>query len=113
MHRRVAALLLSVLSLGCSTLGMSMDESEPSAQAEPAKQKITLPTAIEMCVSNNFRVLAGAERMRMAEADLTTSSLIPNASLFADYQLIPLQRADIENQLGPPQWDALVTVPID
>jgi cobalt-zinc-cadmium efflux system outer membrane protein len=77
------------------------------------KQKITLPMAIAMCVNNNFRVLAGAERVRMAEGDLVTSSLIPNPSLFADCQLIPLQRADINNQLGPPQWDALVSLPID
>jgi cobalt-zinc-cadmium efflux system outer membrane protein len=77
------------------------------------KQKITLPMAIAMCVHNNFRVLARAEWIRMAEADLITSSLIPNPSLFADCQLIPLQLADINNQLGPPQWDTLVAFPID
>jgi cobalt-zinc-cadmium efflux system outer membrane protein len=81
-------------------------------KAQP-KQKITLPMAIEMCVNNNFRVLAGAQQIREAEADLITSSLIPNPSLFSDCQLIPLQRADIAHQLGPPQWDALLTVPID
>jgi cobalt-zinc-cadmium efflux system outer membrane protein len=78
-----------------------------------SKQKITLPMAIALCVHNNFRVLAGAERIRTAEADLITSSLIPNPSLFADCQLIPLRHADIDNQLGPPQWDTLVTFPID
>jgi cobalt-zinc-cadmium efflux system outer membrane protein len=77
------------------------------------RQTITLPMAIELCVNNNFRVLAGAERVRVAEADLITSSLIPNPSLFADCQLIPLQNTDIHNQLGPPQWDTLVAVPID
>jgi cobalt-zinc-cadmium efflux system outer membrane protein len=77
------------------------------------KQKIILPMAIEMCVNNNFRVLAGAERIRLAEADMITSSLIPNPSLFADCQLIPLRHTDINDQLGPPQWDALVSVPID
>jgi cobalt-zinc-cadmium efflux system outer membrane protein len=87
----------------------------PDNKDEPPRpeQKITLPMAVAMCVNNNFRVLAGAERVRMAEADLTTSSLIPNPSLFADCQLIPLQHADIQNQLGPPQWDTLVTFPID
>jgi cobalt-zinc-cadmium efflux system outer membrane protein len=78
-----------------------------------AKPKITLPMAIELCVKNNFRVLAGGERIRMAEADLITSSLIPNPSLFADCQLIPLQHVDVQNQLGPVQYDALVTIPID
>ena len=77
------------------------------------KQKITLEMAVEMCVRDNFRVLAGAERVRQAEADLITQSLIPNPSLFSDYQLIPLQHVDIHNQLGPPQADALVSIPVD
>jgi outer membrane protein, heavy metal efflux system len=85
---------------------------EQNSGARPM-QKISLPMAVELCVNNNFRVLAGAERMRMAEADLITSSLFPNPSLFADCQLIPLQQADIKNQLGPPQWDTLVSFPID
>jgi cobalt-zinc-cadmium efflux system outer membrane protein len=89
------------------------DDHDKEAAIPQPKQKITLPMAIEMCVNNNFRVLSGAEQIRMAEADLITSALIPNPSLFADYQLIPLQAADIKNQLGPPQWDALVSFPID
>jgi outer membrane protein TolC len=55
------------------------------------KQRVTLPMAIELCVNNNFRVLAGAEKMRQADAELLTASLIPNTTLFADYQLIPLE----------------------
>jgi cobalt-zinc-cadmium efflux system outer membrane protein len=86
---------------------------EKKDQSPPPKQKITLPMAIELCVNNNFRVLAGAERTRMAEADLITSSLIPNPSMFADCQLIPLQHTDVHNQLGPPEWDNLVSFPID
>jgi len=89
------------------------DEHEKKEASSQPKQKIALPLAIELCVNNNFRVLAGTERMRMAEGDLITSSLIPNTSLFADSQLIPLQNADLRNQLGPPQYDALLTVPID
>jgi outer membrane protein, heavy metal efflux system len=88
------------------------DYGSKDASSQP-KQKITLPMAIELCVNNNFRVLAGAERIRMAEADLITASLIPNPSLFADCQLIPLQHTDVHNQLGPPQWDTLLAVPID
>ena len=34
-------------------------------------------------------------------ADLTTEGIIPNMSLFADYQLVPLQHVDINNQAGP------------
>jgi outer membrane protein, heavy metal efflux system len=80
---------------------------------ESKRKILTLPMAIEMCVNNNFRVLAGAESIRMAEGDLITASLIPNPSLFTDCQLIPLQSVDKMNQLGPPEWDALVGVPID
>jgi cobalt-zinc-cadmium efflux system outer membrane protein len=77
------------------------------------RQKVTLPLAIQMCVNANFRVLAEAQKIQMADGDLITSSLIPNPSLFADYQLIPLQHVDPQNQLGPPQWDTLVSFPID
>src|SRR5262249_31316176 len=77
----------------------SSGNSEGDEREVPqSKQKITLPMAIEMCVNNNFRVLAGAERMRSSEADLVTSSLIPNPSLFADCQLIPSQHTDITDQ---------------
>jgi cobalt-zinc-cadmium efflux system outer membrane protein len=90
-----------------------VNEHANKDEGSQVKEKITLPMAVAMCVNNNFRVLAGGERVRLAEADLITSSLIPNPSLFADCQLIPLQRADIHNQIGPPQWDTLVAFPID
>jgi cobalt-zinc-cadmium efflux system outer membrane protein len=76
-------------------------------------EKITLPQAIELCITQNFRLLAGAEKVRQAEAELVTASLLPNPSFFADSQLIPLQTANIDNQLGPPQYDVLVGFPID
>jgi cobalt-zinc-cadmium efflux system outer membrane protein len=131
----MSAILPCTLSLGCSAQFIETREVEqipeqPQLQAAIAgtkegdkhedkvgtsqpRQKITLPMAIEMCVNNNFRVLAEAQKLRMAEADLTTSSLIPNPSLFADCQLIPLRHTDVTNQLGPPQWDTLVSFPID
>jgi cobalt-zinc-cadmium efflux system outer membrane protein len=89
------------------------DEQKDKGGSTHPKQEITLPLAIQMCVSNNFRVLAEAQKIKMAEGDLITSSLIPNPSLFADYQLIPLRHVDPQNQLGPPQWDTLVAFPID
>jgi cobalt-zinc-cadmium efflux system outer membrane protein len=101
-----------------------VQETPHKAETQPAKDmangqekkpavKISLPQAIQMCVAQNFRLRIGAEKVREAEGDLLTASLIPNASLFTDYQLIPLQQANISNQLGPPQADAIVTVPID
>lgn len=90
------------------------DGAEQASDANSQqKLKITLPMAIEMCVNNNFRVLAASQRIRMAEADLVTSSLIPNPSLFSECQLIPLRHVSTDNQLGPPQWDVLATFPID
>jgi cobalt-zinc-cadmium efflux system outer membrane protein len=93
--------------------GGQKEGGKEKEEGGPPKQKITLPMAIELCVNNNFRVLAGAEKVRQAEGELLTSSLVPNPTLFADCQLIPLQRADIDRQLGPPQWDVLMTLPLD
>jgi cobalt-zinc-cadmium efflux system outer membrane protein len=93
------------------------EPASPPTQEPPAangpREKVTLPAAVALCVGRNFRVAAGAEQVRAAEADLLTSSLVPNPTLFADYQLIPLRRSNLENQLGPPQADALVSLPVD
>jgi outer membrane protein TolC len=86
---------------------------EPEKLPESPKKIITLPLAIQLCITQNFRLQAGAEKVHQAKADLITASLIPNATLIAYHQLIPLQRADINNQLGPPQADVMVSVPID
>src|SRR5262249_412248 len=61
----------------------------------------------------NLRLRAKGEKVPQAMADLTTAGLIPNLQLFADYQLVPLQHTDINNQAGPPQWDGLFTIPLD
>ncbi len=140
--RFLAVLLLVSTCLGCSSIPLgaivanatnppalpdgirtvSLQQEQPGKndaknpgydEAGVAKLKITLPLAIEFCVAQNFRLLAGAEKIRQAEADLVTASLIPNATLLTDYQLIPLQRTGLHEQLGPPQADALVAVPID
>ncbi len=74
---------------------------------------LTLPDAIRECITANLRVLVGAEKIHLARADLMTESIIPNSQLFTDYQLIPLQNVDINNQAGPPQFDVLVTIPVD
>jgi cobalt-zinc-cadmium efflux system outer membrane protein len=136
MIRYIVVLLvfMPMLAVGCATIPvnsrrMSLSGSRDSAvqpmvarvangpDQKPEdvheRQKITLPLAIQMCVRQNFRLQAGAEKVRQAEADLVTASLIPNTSAFTDYQLIPLQHADINNQLGPPQADLAVSIPID
>jgi outer membrane protein, heavy metal efflux system len=74
---------------------------------------VTLPDAVRECVLNNLRLQAGAERVRQAQADHITESLIPNSQLFTQAQLLPITPIDRVNQAGPPQYDALITVPVD
>jgi cobalt-zinc-cadmium efflux system outer membrane protein len=84
--------------------------TQPQPDRTPS---VTLATAVQACVRNNLRVRAGIEKVQLARADFVTDSTIPNPQLFADAQLLPLQRANLENQAGPPQYDAILTVPID
>jgi cobalt-zinc-cadmium efflux system outer membrane protein len=89
---------------------------EPQKDAEQKaapKEKIDLPTAIQLCTLQNFRLQASATKIAQAEADLLTASIIPNPTWFNDIQLLPLQRANFQNQLGPPQQDSIVTIPVD
>lgn len=92
--------------------------AEPGQTAEtlPAVKRsetVTLPEAIEACVLTNLRIQSGREKVQQARADFLTDSLIPNPQLFVDGQLLPLQTVDINNQAGPPQYDANLTFPID
>ncbi len=79
----------------------------------PPGGPISLPEAVQSCVISNLRLQALGEKVSQAQADYWTSSLLPNPELFTDYQLIPLQPVDITRQAGPPQFDFLVTIPID
>lgn len=88
-------------------------EARPPAPAAQRPQVIALPQAIHECMYSNLRIQAKGEKVYQAMADLRTDSLIPNMQLFADYQLVPLQNTDINHQAGPPQWDLLVTMPVD
>jgi cobalt-zinc-cadmium efflux system outer membrane protein len=86
-------------------------EVQPVPVAE--RPVVTLPDAVRECVLNNLRLKGGEERIRQAQADYITESLIPNSQLMTDAQLLPLSSIDTLNQAGPPQYDALVTMPID
>jgi cobalt-zinc-cadmium efflux system outer membrane protein len=90
-----------------------MEKEKEPAKKDGPKDRIDLPTAIQLCTLQNFRLQAGATRIGQAEANLLTASLIPNATLYADLQLLPLQTSNIQNQLGPPQQDAIFSIPID
>ncbi|MDP4381131.1 hypothetical protein, partial [Escherichia coli] len=82
-------------------VGHLQPADEPAGQGhvdQKASPVIDLPTAIDLCVRDNLRVLAERQQVAMAEADLTTSSLVPNPTLLGQYQLIPLQAANPANQ---------------
>jgi cobalt-zinc-cadmium efflux system outer membrane protein len=79
--------------------------------AQPAA--VTLPDAVRECVLNNMKLKAGEEKVRGAQADYLSESLIPNSELLVDAQLLPLSTLNVEHQGGPPEYDAFLTVPID
>ena len=85
------------------------------AQVVPVAQPavVTLPDAVRECVLNNMKLKVGEEKIRSAQADYVTESLIPNSQLLVDAQLLPLSALDVVHQGGPPEYDAFLTVPID
>src|SRR5262245_24815879 len=87
--------------------------SEPPSVPVADRPAVTLPDAVRECVLNSLRLKAGEERVRLAQAEYVTESLIPNCSLMADAQLLPVSTINFDNQAGPPQYDAMLTVPID
>lgn len=91
------------------TAALAAPAPPPAAPADT----FTLPQFVEAVVRHNLRLSAGNEQVAQAQADYITDSLIPNCQLFADAQLLPLQTVDINQQAGPPQYDALLTVPVD
>jgi cobalt-zinc-cadmium efflux system outer membrane protein len=85
------------------------------AQVAPVEQRavVTLPDAVRECVLNNMRLKAGEEKVRSAQADYLSESLIPNSQLLVDAQLLPLSALNVVHQGGPPEYDAFLTVPVD
>lgn len=56
----------------------------------------------------------GFEAINQSHADALTASLAPNPQFFTDIQLLPLTHTfSPERQGGPPQFDAIVSYPID
>lgn len=86
-------------------------EAPPVRAAD--QQLLTLPDAVRECVLNSLRLKAGAEQIRIAQAEYVTESLIPNCQFMADAQLLPITSINFFNQGGPPQYDAYLTMPID
>lgn len=132
MRPFVALLLcLPLAALGCRTpaayesppLPRFLVDPVPAPTPDPAPTEppvpiaerpvVTLPDAVAECALNSLRLKAGIERVRSAQADFVSESLIPNPQLMADAQLLPLSGLSFDHQAGPPQYDAALTVPVD
>jgi cobalt-zinc-cadmium efflux system outer membrane protein len=75
---------------------------------------LTFDQTINAALLADPRIRAGLEAINQANADLLTSSLLPNPTLSADVQLLPLTRPfTVDRQGGPPQTDYQVSYPID
>jgi cobalt-zinc-cadmium efflux system outer membrane protein len=83
-------------------------------QAAPPGTRLTLDQVINAVVVSDPQLRAGFEAINQANADALTASLRPNPSLYTDALMLPLTRPFTPfKQGGPPQFDALVTYPID
>lgn len=75
---------------------------------------LSLDQVINACLQSDPQIRAEWEAVNQAQADLVTSALLPNPTLWSDFQLLPLTRPfTIDRQGGPPQMDAQITMPID
>ena len=75
---------------------------------------INLDQTINYCLIADPVIRAGFEAINQSHADALTASLAPNPQFFTDIQLLPLTHTfSPERQGGPPQFDAIVSYPID
>jgi cobalt-zinc-cadmium efflux system outer membrane protein len=75
---------------------------------------VSLADVIQETIVYNLRLRVGMEKVQAARADLTTSSIIPNPSLQLDRQFLTNNNVFRDNpNIGPPQYDAQVSFPLD
>jgi cobalt-zinc-cadmium efflux system outer membrane protein len=132
VHRSLFTLgaCVAAWAIGCQTppvyesssLPRFLVDNPPANAIAPAQELqvvpvqravVTLPDAVRECVLSNMKLKAGEEKVRSAQADYLSESLIPNSQLLVDGQLLPLSTLDAAHQGGPPEYDAFLTVPID
>ena len=83
-------------------------------RGQPDAVGLTLDQVINTCLIADPLIRAGFEAINQASADALSASLKPNPQIFTDIQLLPLTRPFIvTRQGGPPQYDAIVSYPID
>jgi cobalt-zinc-cadmium efflux system outer membrane protein len=83
---------------------------KPEVDSPPA---ITLDRAISACLLADPKLRAGWEAVTQAQADLLTSSLLPNPTFLADGVLLPFRKNTPDRPVGPPQVDLQLGMPVD
>jgi len=89
---------------------------QPAVERLPpleANNHLNLNQVIRGTLLADPKIRAGLEAIRQANADYTTSSLLPNPTLLTDALLLPFTEFTPTKTGGPPQTDALVSYPID
>jgi len=91
------------------------DKDEPLPTPRPVSGPgLTLDQAINATMLADPKIRAGLEAINQANADLLTSSLLPNPTLTADLLNVPLVHPfTVDLQGGPPQTDYMISYPID
>lgn len=76
--------------------------------------EVTFNQVVYSAINHHPVVAAGMQSICQANGDHLQSTLLPNPTLFTDGQLMPLTRPfTVTKQGGPPQFDAILTYPID
>ncbi len=74
---------------------------------------LTLDQAISLTITSDPKIRAGLETVNQANADLLTSSLLPNPTFLTDGIFLPLQKWTPDRPGGPPQMDVQLSYSID
>ncbi|HSZ57887.1 MAG TPA: TolC family protein [Tepidisphaeraceae bacterium] len=103
--------------VGGATLPSSPVSTPADAATEPATRPsaITLAGAIEETLEQNLAIKSSAEDVAQARADVWTASVFPNPTITLDTVLQTFNRSALSpsNPSGPPQYDAILTYPVD
>ncbi len=96
------------------TLPALPSDSVIEMQSPEGAVGINLDQTINYCLIADPVIRAGFEAINQSNADALTASLAPNPQFFTDIQLLPLTHTfSPERQGGPPQFDAIMSYPID
>lgn len=89
-------------------------EGPPARTIAPVQAGVSIDQLIAMVLNSDPKLRVGYEEINLAVSEAITASLRPNPTFSTDGQLLPLTRSFTPlQQGGPPQFDALISYPID